>query len=84
MAAYMVDKDGALHGTRHSVSDARSKGYIKKWLTDGTFDSVFPQIPEQTLQDRQARLLPGLRTTNQKSSTKQLTSEASKIISVIY
>ena len=42
--AYMVDKDGAPTWPGILSSDARSKGYIKKWLTDGTFDSVFPQI----------------------------------------
>ena len=42
--AYMVDKDGAPTWPGILSSDARSKDYIKKWLADGTFDSVFPQI----------------------------------------
>ena len=42
--AYMVDEQGEPVYNGILSSDARSKDYLKKWTSDGTFDAIFPKI----------------------------------------
>ena len=42
--AYMVDAQGEPVWNGVVSSDARSKDYLKKWNSDGTFDDIFPKI----------------------------------------
>ena len=42
--AYMVDENGEPVWGGILSSDARSKDYLRKWNSDGTYDAIFPKI----------------------------------------
>lgn len=82
--AYMVDKDGVPTWPGILSSDAALRITSRNGSPMAHLILYFHRSGTNSGQDRQARSLPGLRIMNQKFSTKQLTSVASKIISVTY